>query len=354
MNDPKVNLDEFLNILDKAENGPMLDIHDWDQTYIYQTIKDLIKKYDLKVDVQDPGVPSDDDMADRVFQAAMDLAVQSGVYCTDTQRQKYLPLITTGDASFCIGLSEPDSGSDLASVRTKAEKTADGYRINGRKIWTTNGHLSDYMIALVRTEGTAKDRHKGLSQVIVPMDAPGLNIRRIQDLTGEAHFNEITFDDVLVGTDALIGEEGAGWALATAELAFERSGPDRYMSAYPLFEMLVDYSQSLQDDRLSERKIGALFAEIAVLRQMSVSIATMLQDGILPNQEAAVVKDLGVTHEQNMPEVARAIIGGDFGQDTEGDLAEIQSAILQLAPTFSLRGGTREIIRGIMSKGLGL
>ncbi|SEQ73521.1 acyl-CoA dehydrogenase family protein [Thalassovita taeanensis] len=279
------------------------------------------------------------------------LILKSG---TDTQRQKYLPLITTGDASFCIGLSEPDSGSDLASVRTKAEKTADGYRINGRKIWTTNGHLSDYMIALVRTEGTAKDRHKGLSQVIVPMDAPGLNIRRIQDLTGEAHFNEITFDNVLVGADALIGEEGAGWAQATAELAFERSGPDRYMSAYPLFEMLVDYSQSLQDDRLSERKIGALFAEIAVLRQMSVSIATMLQDGILPNQEAAVVKDLGVTHEQNMPEVARAIIGGDFGQDTEGDLAEIQSAILQLAPTFSLRGGTREIIRGIMSKGLGL
>jgi len=87
MNDPKVQIDEFANILDKAENGPMLDINDWDQVYIYQTIKDLVQKYDLKIDIQDPGVPSDDDMADRVFQAAMDLAVQSGVYCTDTQRQ---------------------------------------------------------------------------------------------------------------------------------------------------------------------------------------------------------------------------------------------------------------------------
>ena len=87
MNDPKVQIDEFLNILDKAENGPMLEINEWDQVYIYQTIKDLIKKYDLKIDIQDPGVPSDDDLADRVFQAAMDLAVQSGVYCTDTGRQ---------------------------------------------------------------------------------------------------------------------------------------------------------------------------------------------------------------------------------------------------------------------------
>ena len=90
MNDPKVQIDEFLNILDKAENGPMVDINDWDQTYIYQTIKDLIKKYDIKIDVQDPGVPSDDDMADRVFEAAMDLAVQRGVYCTDTGRQMVL------------------------------------------------------------------------------------------------------------------------------------------------------------------------------------------------------------------------------------------------------------------------
>jgi alkylation response protein AidB-like acyl-CoA dehydrogenase len=273
---------------------------------------------------------------------------------TEEQRQKYLPEIARGEACFCIGLSEPDSGSDLASVRTKAEKVDGGWRINGRKIWTTNAHKSEYMIALLRTEGTAKDRHSGLSQFVFAMDLPGITIRQIEDLTGEAHFNEVTFDDVFIDDGALIGNLGEGWAQVTAELAFERSGPDRYMSSFQLLELLVDHVHNADSDRLSERLIGAEFAKTAVLRQMSVSVAGMLQDGILPNQEAAVVKDLGTDMEQRLPEIARAVVGDDFGQNKDSDLAEINAAILQVGPTFSLRGGTREIIRGIMAKGLGL
>jgi len=270
---------------------------------------------------------------------------------TDAQRRKYLPEIVRGDACFCIGLSEPDAGSDLAAVRTRAERCDGGWRINGRKVWTTNAHLSDYMIALVRTEGTVENRHKGLSQFIVPMTAPGLTVRQIADMTGEAHFNEVTFDDVVVDEDALIGHEGAGWEQATAELAFERSGPDRFLSSFPAVMMLVDAIST--PDRLASRGIGQMVAELAVLRSMSLSLAGMLQDGLMPNTEAVVVKELGVELEQRTPELVRALVGGS-GAAVEGGLSEIQAALLQLAPTFSLRGGTREIVRGIMARGLGL
>ena len=273
---------------------------------------------------------------------------------TDEQRKRYLPPITRGDVSFCIGLSEPDSGSDLASVRTRAEKADGGWRINGRKIWTTNAHLSEYMIALVRTAGTPQDRQAGLSQFIVDLSLPGISVRQIKDLTTEAHFNEVTFDDVHVGGDALIGKEGNGWEQVNAELAFERSGPDRYMSAFSILPMLVDTVRETGDDRLALRRLGQATAEIAVLREMSISIAGMLQKGETPNQEAAVVKDLGVAFEQRTPELVRELVEGVASRARKDDLREITSAILQQSPTFSLRGGTREIVRGIMARGLGL
>jgi alkylation response protein AidB-like acyl-CoA dehydrogenase len=131
---------------------------------------------------------------------------------------------SAGEALFCIGMSEPGSGSDLASVRTRAERTDAGWRVNGQKIWTTNAMHSDYMIALLRTSGTSEDRHAGLSQLIIDLKAPGVAVRPIVDLTGDAHFAEVFFDNVELPADALIGREGEGWKQVTAELAFERSG----------------------------------------------------------------------------------------------------------------------------------
>lgn len=274
---------------------------------------------------------------------------------SEEQRLRYIPSITRGDVSFCIGLSEPDSGSDLASVRTRADRADGGWRINGRKIWTTNAHLSEFMIALVRTAGTAQDRQAGLSQFIVDLSLPGISVRKIKDLTTEAHFNEVTFDDVQVGEDALIGKEGQGWEQVNAELAFERSGPDRYMSAFPLLPMLVDTVRDTGSaDRLALRRLGQAAVEIAVLREMSISIAGMLQKDETPNQEAAVVKDLGVAFEQKTPDLVRELAEGLASRADGDDLREIASAVLQLSPTFSLRGGTREIVRGIMARGLGL
>lgn len=271
---------------------------------------------------------------------------------TEAQKSQYLSPITRGEYAFCIGLSEPDSGSDLASVRTRAERIPGGWRLNGRKIWTTNAHFCEYMIALVRTSGGAKDRQVGLSQFLIDLQSSGVEVRPINDLTSEAHFNEVTFDDVLLGEDALVGAEGQGWAQVNSELAFERSGPDRYLSLYPLLTSLIDeVRQSSGQMDINQRRIGQAFAELAVLREMSVSVAGQLQRGDAPNNEAAVMKELGVGLEQRIPDLVRECAGS---QPAARDLSEMLLVATQLAPTFSLRGGTREIVRGIIARGLGL
>lgn len=269
---------------------------------------------------------------------------------TEAQRRKFLPKITTGDYAFCIGLSEPDSGSDLASLRTRADRVDGGWKLNGRKIWTTFGHLCDWMIALVRTspapEGGSK--HQGLSQVLVDLKAPGVTIRPIRDLVGEKGFNEITFDDVLLPDDALVGQEGAGWAQATSELAFERSGPDRYMSSHPLLEAGI---AALREDAAAAATLGRQVARLWTLRSMSTAVAGMLQEGQDPIRQAALVKDLGNDFEQGLPDRMRDVIDTDAMPE---EMRRMHAYLTQIVPTFSLRGGTREIMRGIIARELGL
>jgi len=272
---------------------------------------------------------------------------------TEAQRRAILPRIATGELAFCIGLSEPDSGSDLASLRTRATRVADGWQLDGTKVWTTNAHRCDYMIALVRTspvvEGTA--RQSGLSQFLVDLTLPGISIKPIADLTGEAHFNEVHFDGVVVGADAMIGGEGEGWAQANAELAYERSGPDRYLSAFPVVQPALD---RLGADKGNDIAIGRLVARYATLRGMSLSVAGMLEQGMAPLQEAALVKDLGVDLEQETPALLCDLL--EVGPDLPGDggLEDALAFLTQVAPAFSLRGGTREIMRGMTARGLGL
>jgi alkylation response protein AidB-like acyl-CoA dehydrogenase len=269
---------------------------------------------------------------------------------TPAQRDTFLPGIARGDLAFCIGLSEPDSGSDLASLRTRADRVDGGWVLNGRKIWTTFGHLCDWMIALVRTSPAPEggSRHQGLSQVLVDLRAPGVTIRPIRDLVGEEAFNEITFDDVRLPEDALVGAEGAGWAQATSELAFERSGPDRYMSSHPLLEAGLD---ALRDDASSGPALGREVARLWTLRAMSTAIAGMLQDGEDPVRQAALVKDLGNDFEQALPGAMRAL---HDTADMPEEMRRMHDYLAQITPTFSLRGGTREIMRGIIARELGL
>lgn len=274
---------------------------------------------------------------------------------SEEQRRRYLPRICRGEIFFCIGMSEPGSGSDLASVRTRAERTASGWRLNGQKIWTTNAHRADYMIALVRTSGTAADRHAGLSQLIVDLKAPGVTVRPIEDLAGDAHFAEVFFEDADLPADALIGTEGEGWKQVTAELAFERSGPERIYSSIILLDAWIAHLQ--KQGRVGEaslRLAGNFMARLATLRAMSIACTALLAQGESPVVESSLVKDLGTSFEQELP----AAIANDLAARPEVPVdAELRRALLyvaHVAPSFSLRGGTREILRGIIARGLGL
>ncbi|HVQ74881.1 MAG TPA: acyl-CoA dehydrogenase family protein [Candidatus Binatia bacterium] len=271
---------------------------------------------------------------------------------TEAQRQQFLPRIARGELYFAIGMSEPDSGSDLASVRTRAERDGNGFRVNGRKVWTSNAHRCQWMIALVRTHHDPENKHAGLSQMLIDTASPGMSIRPILDLTGRHHFNEILFEDVFVPRDMLVGDEGAGWGQVVSELAFERSGPERYLSS---FELLLAFMREIGEvpGERAAVALGRLVAHLVTLRQMSLSVAGMLQAGQNPGLEAALVKDLGTAFEQELPEVVRLVL--DVEPHPEGTAFErVLAHLTQVAPSFSLRGGTREILRGMIARGLGL
>ncbi len=276
-------------------------------------------------------------------------------YGTEEQKQKILPAICHGEISFCIGMSEPNSGSDLASVRTKAERVDDGWRVNGTKIWTTNAHRADYMIALLRTGNTTASKHEGLSQFLIDLhNTPGITPRPIRDLAGRAHFNEVSFVDAMLPPEALLGNEGSGWQQVTAELSFERSGPERYLSCFVLLTQLIDVVKDTADPS-AVAKIGAEIAWATTLRTMSLSVAGMLNDGIDPGLQAAIVKDLGCDFEQRLPGLAQQIVELEPTLAGQGcDFQQVLGNLMQLAPSFSLRGGTLEILRGIIARGLGV
>lgn len=275
---------------------------------------------------------------------------------TAEQRERILPGIVAGESYFCIGMSEPDSGSDLASIRSKAVRTDGGWIVNGRKVWTTYAQKSHYMIALLRTGEARESRHEGTTQFLIDLSSPGVEVRPIRHMIGDEEFNEVTFDDVFVPDAMMVGGEGDGWRQVTAELAFERSGPDRFLSAFALIVELVRFASALPPDMAASAQmaIGRLYAHLATLRALSISVATRLDAGEEPTLEASVVKDLGVTFEQSIPEIAQQILGLapriDGGSEFEKSLAYVQQACV----SFSLRGGTTEIMRGVIARGLGL
>jgi hypothetical protein len=273
---------------------------------------------------------------------------------SERAKKTILPEIAAGRCYFAIGMSEPDTGSDLASVKTRAVKAEGGWKITGRKVWTSFAHRAHYLIALVRTSGTPDQRHFGLSQFVVDMKTPGITVRPIYNLYGGHDFNEVTFDDAFVPDDMIMGGEGRGWEMVMGELAFERSGPDRFMSNYPLLMEAVD-ELGPDPERLQAAEIGRVVANLATLRRMSASIAGMLNEGKSPVVEAALVKDLGTTLEQEIPEITRRIlpieprgIAGSNGYTDLQQLSQMQCV------SYSLRGGTREILRGMIARGLGL
>jgi alkylation response protein AidB-like acyl-CoA dehydrogenase len=272
---------------------------------------------------------------------------------SERARRQILPQICAGECFFSIGMSEPDSGSDLAAVRTKAVKVEGGWKISGSKVWTSGAHEAHYLIALVRTAPLEDDRHAGMTQFIIDTAKPGFSTRPIYNLYGGHDFNECIFDDYFVEDDMVLGGVGSGWRMVTGELAFERSGPDRFMST---FQLLLESMRQIgtQPNEQEAAELGRLIAHLATLRRMSTSIAGQLELGANPAIEAALVKDIGTTFEREVPEVFRKMLGVEPSLGHSADYAENLGLTTLRAPSYTLRGGTREILRGMIARGLGL
>ena len=272
---------------------------------------------------------------------------------SDRAKQMILPKIAAGVCYFSIGMSEPDSGSDLAAVRTRATQVEGGWKISGTKVWTSGAHRTHYMIALARTSAKEEDRHAGMTQFIVDLSQPGVSVRPIYNLYGGHDFNEVVFDGYFVADDMILGGVGMVWKMVTGELAFERSGPDRFLST---FQLLLESIRAIgaHPDARAANEIGRLVAHVATLRRMSTSVAGMLERGAQPIVEAALVKDVGTAFEREVPEILRQLIATEPTLGEGASYPELLGMTILRAPGFTIRGGTREILRGMIARGLGL
>jgi len=276
-------------------------------------------------------------------------------YAGEEIKQRVLPRIVAGECAFCIGMSEPDSGSDLFAAKTRAVRTNEGWRVDGSKLWTSNAHQADYMIGLFRTSAATKqDRRHGLTQFLVDLKLPGIEVRPVRFPNGRHEFNEVVFRDVLLPLDHVLGEVDMAWKQATSELAYERSGPERFLETIPVLLALVDLLGPAPDDRGAEG-LGRLVAQLFTLRRMSISVAGMLAAGREPTLEASIVKDLGTVWEQRLPDVCRTIATlAEATPETRARFRLVLGEQLQMAPKLTIQGGTTEVLRGIVARGLGL
>lgn len=269
---------------------------------------------------------------------------------TEEQRRRFLPAIAAGECYFSIGMSEPDAGSDLASVRTRATKVDGGWLVSGTKIWTSNAHLNHFFIVLCRTGAPGTDRHEGFSQLIVDLSSPGVTVNPIPFLDGSHHFNEVVLDEVLVPDDMVLGAVGMGWQQVTSELSHERSGPDRFLSAWQLLETFL----AEHPDRAAEvsERVGQLASRFWAIRQLSLSVARALQDGRTPAVEAAMVKDLGTTFEQEVVATLHAMTDVDLDPGSASLFEALLAQATLTSPSYTIRGGTTEILRSVAARSL--
>lgn len=271
-------------------------------------------------------------------------------YGSEEQRQRLLPRIAAGRFYSAIGMSEHTAGSDLAAVQTKAAQTDGGWILNGSKVWSSGAHHAHQVVVLARTTPVDSERrHHGFSQFLVPCDASGVTISPIALMSGEHHFNEIVFEDVFVPDADVLGKIGDGWKQVTAELSFERSGPERILTTAPLIIAAIRAlaSQSGQ----CTRGVGELLARLISLRQLSVSVARTLTEGGSAASEAALVKDLGTRFEQESVDLVADLL---TGMTPDSELREMLDVARLHAPLFTLRGGTNEVLRGVVARGMGL
>jgi len=270
---------------------------------------------------------------------------------SEEQRQYFLPLICAGELAFAIGLSEPDAGSDLAGIKTRATKVDGGWHVNGRKVWTTNAHNSDWMIALCRTSD-AEDRHNGLSQLLIDLKSEGVEIRPIPFLDGGHHFNEVAFDDVFVPDDRLLGQEGMGWQQTGNELSYERAGPERLLSSWLLVEEFLRVHEGTELGERAESMLGWAIARFWGIRQLSLAVAQMIDRGGAPAIESALVKEMATRFEQDVIQAVTELVEDSPSQASDDLLSRLLAASILAGPSYTIRGGTNEVLIGVAAKGL--
>lgn len=269
---------------------------------------------------------------------------------TEEQKRRFLPAIARGECFFGIGMSEPDSGSDLASVRTQARQVAGGWHLTGSKVWTSGAHHADAFFALARTAPLNPDRrHDGLSQFIVDLRAPGVSVQPIVSMSGSHHFNEVHLDDVFISDRDVLGSIGDGWKQVTSELGYERSGPERFMSTFMLFDATV-HALRREASAPSLADVGQLTARLNALHQMSFAVSGALEAKENADTAAAVVKVLGTQLEGSIAEIVDLNVGG--AQDMDSTMHDYLQSALEQRPGFTLRGGTSEILKSVIVKGL--
>jgi alkylation response protein AidB-like acyl-CoA dehydrogenase len=271
---------------------------------------------------------------------------------SEEQKQRFLPAICRGELSFAIGMSEPEAGSDLAAVRTRATPVDGGWVVNGTKVWTSGAHVSDWFVVLCRTGDSSEDRHAGLSQLIVDLSGDGLTITPIPFLSGHRDFNEVRLDDVFVPDELVLGTIGGGWAQNTSELAHERGGPERWLSTYLLLEELIRSRSELLGTERAELLLGDAVARLWAMRRLSLSVARMIDSGEAPAVQSALVKEMATRFEQDLLRSVQELVALEPLRDADSLFERLLVEAVLSGPSFTIRGGTNEILRSVASKGL--
>ena len=280
---------------------------------------------------------------------------------TDQQRARYLPKILSGEEVWCQGFSEPEAGSDLAALKTRADIDGDELVITGQKIWTSKAQYADWIYILARTDLTA-DKHHGISYILVPLGTQGIEVRPIRQITGQAEFNEVFFDSVRVPLTNVLGPLHGGWTVAKSTLGFERVGQSRTHRIERRLAILVRMAQEenaltrngFSDSYVADRIVG-FAAQVEALRQISAQATAAGVRGVSPGPEASVAKLLTSEVDQAMANFgldlagpAGTLEGGSVGASKNGNVA--QSYLLMRAATFG--AGTSEIQRNVIGEKL--
>ncbi len=286
------------------------------------------------------------------------------LYGTDAQKSQHLPGIVEAETVWCQGFSEPNAGSDLASLQTTAVADGDNFIISGQKIWTSFAHKADWCILLARTD-TDAPKHKGISYFLLDMKTAGIEIRPLVDMMNRHTFNQLFFENVRVPRDCLIGELNRGWYVAAATLDFERSGINRVVAGIRTYEELVEYTaqtkqdgQRLIDEGTVRNKLAELAIEFQTGRLLAYRVASMQAKGQIPNAEASISKLYGSELQQRLAGAGIEILGlgGQLGPGTEyAPLGGRLEQFYLFAAALTVAAGTSEIQRGIIAgRGLGL